>query len=291
MYSDDYNRLWVEVFAVNVGVGDSTIMVLLGDPKVGNRDKVVLKAALIDGGYASYFDSGSTVKIGTLLSFTIPNIYREPGPVKLDSLVITHWHADHYSGVIALLSADIQAQILTTRLHIPPGQRATLEQVYRFVPTDLEASNARCSHLKYNSTGQPLTVLYVPYTVARLGALRPPDSLRFNLDGTVDLNIWMRDEPRVVRSICKFVTDAHEILGVNVFTHDPPPPPLSYASPEALAAAHVNRYRIGTCPGLFIVASNNNIIPALPPVGPPPIPEYVFLSFPTSMSGPGGSFE
>lgn len=288
MFSDNYYRLWVEVFAVNVGVGDSTIIVLLGNLQQYGRS-MVLNAVLIDGGYASYDDNGSVVKLATLLSFTIPNIYREPAPVKLDSLIITHWHADHYSGVIGLLSADIQAQIIATRLHLLPGQRATLDQVNGFIPTDLEARNVRCSHLKYGAMGQPLTVLYVPSTLEFPG---PPFTLLFNhTNGTVDLNIWTKAEPRLVRGICRFITNADEILGANVFTHHPPPPPRYYASPAALAAAHVKQYRIGTCPGLFIVASNNKIIPAAPPVGPPPILEYVFLSFLTSMSGRGDSFE
>lgn len=279
----DYNKLWAEVFAVNIGVGDSSIVVLLGDPILGARRNVVLRTVLIDGGYAPNDEYGSVVKLSTLLSLKIPYIYREPGPVKLDSLVITHWHADHYAGVVGLISADIQAQIIAARFRIPRDQQATIDQAHGFVPTALEARNVRCSHLKYDSNGLPLTVLYVPYAVAGPGELGPPYTLVFNhLDGTVDLNIFQERDQRLVVGVCKFVSDADTMLGANVFTHAPPPAPLYYASPVALADAH----GIGPCPGLFIVAANNKIVPAAAaPAAPPPLPAYVFLSFPTSMSG------
>lgn len=269
----NYKLLWVEAFAVNVGVGDSTILVLLGDPIVGPEENVVLRTVLIDGGYASHEDYGSVVKLSYLLSLTIPNIYRSPEPLKLDSIVITHWHSDHHAGVVGLLSADIQAQIIVEHFNLLLGEQATIAQVNKFIPTALEARDVRCAHLKYDTNGLPLTVLYVPYTVPGPTQDGPPYAFIFNhLDGTVDLNIWKKRDPRVVRGVCRFISNADMMLGANVFTHDPPPAPRYYASPMVLADAH----GIGPCPGLFIVATDNKIIPAAAaPAGPPPFPAYV----------------
>lgn len=278
-----YKQSWVEAFHVNIGVGDSTIMVLRGRTILDLGNPVVLKVALIDGGYASYEESGSIVKLSYLLSKSIPNSYSVAGPLQLDSLVITHWDADHYAGIIGLLSADIQAKIVTRHFGLTEGQVATRLQIRGFVPTELDANRVECAYLKYSSTGEPLTVLYVPHTnlhkpTPNHRGFGPPKSLMFNSDGTVDLNIWIARKPLVMKGVCKFISNSDRILGTNVFTHDLPPE-VYFADPATLANSHALEYNTGVCPGLFIIASNNKIIAK--EEGPPSY-VFLFLSLPTS---------
>ena len=81
------NFMRVEVHHINVNAGDSTLIIIL-------EGETPIKAALIDAGTAQYskrvLDHIAIFKEKSLIN-------------KIDTIIITHFDADHFAGLISLL--------------------------------------------------------------------------------------------------------------------------------------------------------------------------------------------
>ncbi|GIZ45483.1 hypothetical protein CKM354_000864800 [Cercospora kikuchii] len=111
-------NLSVDVYHVNVeGKGDAAIHLLIVQDRAFLKP-CVLRAVLIDGGTASGAERIQAVlrdKIGKLYDFDRTQGGRTAIGEQLewppfDSMVITHWDDDHYSGVMELVHADLSSQ-------------------------------------------------------------------------------------------------------------------------------------------------------------------------------------
>ena len=113
---------------VNIGVGDCEIILLVKDAQ--DTIPTIMKAVLVDGGKGGRIPVSNIRQVFTRIKedYTIAKF-------QLDAIVITHWDTDHYTGVLALM---------TEELELTPDD-----------PREL-------TFLKYDS-GEPTTTLYAPY--------------------------------------------------------------------------------------------------------------------------------
>lgn len=135
---------YVESFHINVSSGDAAIHLLLTEPETKGNNPVIHRAVLIDGG-----DKGKDKLLVDLIE-TIQTEYdfSDGGHVlRFDSVVITHWDADHYKGVVALIEDNLRKQNTTDAI-----------------------TTNKCEYFKYDSTGKQETVLYAPYWVGEAKA-------------------------------------------------------------------------------------------------------------------------
>ena len=182
----------VDSFHLNVATGDGAIHLLVGLQHNGGSP-VVHRAVLIDGGY------GKTLNDIISLIKYIQSKYHFPPMVstlKFDSVVITHWDADHCNGVVALIESSLVIK-------------------------------KWCEYFKYDSSGAPETVLYAPYWYGKAnegtavdGDTRLKRSRSDRPDGWTEengnLSVFGLDK------ICKLNYSKKGMIGVNFFTNEGP---------------------------------------------------------------------
>ena len=134
---------YVDTIHLNVGVGDCSIVCKLQHVEGAKAKPILINAVLIDGGYAS-----AAAVIKQCLTVQLPNRYdctAMGGKVVLTAVVITHWDADHYGGVMNLIRSDLMEQ--------SKGKKQE------------EIESLRCSFFNQSSIAPDIvfTTLYVPY--------------------------------------------------------------------------------------------------------------------------------
>ncbi|KAF4417065.1 hypothetical protein FACUT_12497 [Fusarium acutatum] len=87
---------------LNIDAGDSAIHVLV---ESGNVQQVPTKVVLVDGGFKDYGGFWINKIRGKLKTH-----YGLQHDIKFDGLVVTHFDADHYGGIVQLFDDDIQNQ-------------------------------------------------------------------------------------------------------------------------------------------------------------------------------------
>lgn len=138
----------LDSFHIAVGQGDAAIHLLVQLPADPTTQSTVIRACLIDGGNTSGGNHKATYKgVGARgISRTMEHIktkYICPNGLRFDSIVVTHWDADHYKGIVELIRFDIDSQ----------------------TKTGADPNTLLVSFMKYkdNSRATPETVFYAPY--------------------------------------------------------------------------------------------------------------------------------
>ncbi|KAL6805021.1 hypothetical protein GGI42DRAFT_367913 [Trichoderma sp. SZMC 28013] len=130
----------VETYAVNVGLGDGTIYLLV---KVENNARSIESAVLIDGGT----DKGA-IHLQTAIN-DIDKMYypNNNGHLRFNAIVVTHWDEDHYRGVEALIRSHISNNMSSCDIMYPypqPDDQSTPRTTFY------------CSKLGFNGKGVSL---------------------------------------------------------------------------------------------------------------------------------------
>jgi len=245
----------IDYYQVNIGVGDCEIILLTKDTPPSTTE--IEKAVLIDGGE----DAGRITNIKQVIT-SIKQQYKLKGPLKFDSVVITHWDSDHYTGVLRMMIEDLDAQQKSD----PKG-----------------TSPLQVSFLKYTGT-EPDSTLYIPYKdspgvskVNHMGVTRKlvysKDGIYFGFGGKrlEKVGKVIADMDKMNKDLLR--EDAHpfvpgtgvpdsKLIGRELFSGEIVDAARSASGPVALLDA----YKGGTIykadkPGLFCVAVNNRYLP------------------------------
>jgi hypothetical protein len=244
----------VDSFYINVGAGDSSIHLLLQtggdlpDPPGGSPDPnkpYVLSAVLIDGGHnRSYTWERINPAIERIQSLS----YQIPGNIlKFDSVVLTHWDQDHYTGLFKLLETRIDAQLKL----VPPA-------------------DVKIDFLKYDpTTGWPLTTFFAPNWKATghaNGASSKLTLVKRPGDTTTEYMAYpVQGAPKGVPFFIIRYTDRsdkkniRDVRGWDLFRPEPPEVTASTitAPGQLFSSAHKTLQKR---PGMFIVGANRLIL-------------------------------
>lgn len=130
----------VETYAVNVGLGDGTIYLLV---KVENNTWSIESAVLIDGGT----DKGA-IHLQTAINDINKRYYpNDNGHLRFNAIVVTHWDEDHYRGVEGLIRSHISNDMSSCDIMYPypqPDDKSTPRTTFY------------CSKLGFNGKGVSL---------------------------------------------------------------------------------------------------------------------------------------
>lgn len=135
----------------NVGQGDGAIHILSLQPPPGSTDKpTILQASLLDGGTGKGKDMIEDVQ--GFIREHYKKFYKPYGDapdyvLKFDSLVISHWDDDHYSGVLQLVLMDFM-DCWTVALGIAETAKVAYNKIGAAITTEEKAFA-----LKYLGTG------------------------------------------------------------------------------------------------------------------------------------------
>lgn len=231
---------------INVAAGDSAIHVLEG-PRTATDTIIVCHAAvLIDGGVQTGAE--------TPLQCTITKLQDYYGPFQFDSVVITHWDTDHFTGIVNLLCQDFRQRYEATN----PKPSAT------------DVEGWRSEFLKYDQAHGPLSTLYAPYW----GTDGMPSKLTKNNnhaeafqaqktpEGYV-LDVTFRKTPRLVaKNVCKLCCTPDKYIGRELFSGESLG--NTFGSPQALRTAYNNLgHSLSPSPGLFCIGGDTvTIVPS-----------------------------
>jgi hypothetical protein len=256
--------------------GDCSIHLLIQDVAQGGQFPLgkVLKAVLIDGGDRGERDKsvkgsipfGGQDRLKTVLGeLESPGRYdltATNGKLQFDAVVITHWHLDHWAGVIYAIVADLRAQ------HAADASK----------PLD----DIKVSFFKYKADKTPETILYCPgigwgfptYVKNRFPALlkgpniprdATPLTLSAKVDGGTYTDIWiMKSEPETPADGTK-----PSIIGTNLFTGndlgvgtdaEAEPKYALVKGPAELVQTNPPDATYKGSPGLYILSASNNYI-------------------------------
>jgi hypothetical protein len=227
---------YVDTIHLNVGVGDCSIVCKLQHVAGATAKPILISAVLIDGGYAS-----AAAVIKQCLTVQLPNRYDVEtvmkGKVILTAVVITHWDADHYGGVMNLIRTDLIEQI--DLIEQSKGKKLKLKEI----------NDLRCSFFNQPSLFPNIvyTTLYVPYwEVEGVNKSTPMDRLQKNdksepWPGSGDtLNFkLLKTESGYnnswVMGLCRLRSSSTQNLGKNLFNGLGPPLNKDLTSPLKLA--------------------------------------------------------
>ena len=237
----------VDSFYINVGAGDSSIHLLLqtaGDlptPPGGAADiakPFVLSAVLIDGGHnRSYTWERIEPAINKIqsLNYTIPGTI-----LKFNSVVMTHWDQDHYSGLLKLLDQKINAQL----------------------KNGIDPENVQIDFLKYDLTTKfPLTVFLAPYWKPHDKANGAPKKMQLKVE-TDAIEYVTYPVPilgtKKSKAVPFFIAQYKDVRGWEVFGPTKPQvTAVNITTPGQLfSLAHPSLQR----PGMFVVGSNRFVV-------------------------------
>jgi len=104
----------VDSYHFNVRQGDGAIHLLSEKAPAATKAKIV-GASLIDAGTGNSGEGSDNIES---MEYFIHEGYKkhyegtvdEPHYIQFDSIVITHWDADHFAGIVSLIQRDIQAR-------------------------------------------------------------------------------------------------------------------------------------------------------------------------------------
>lgn len=197
----------VDVYQINVGQGDGAIYIQFEN--IFPNKKKVLSAVLIDGGQ-------SEKTLGNIRRTVdhIKEAYAMAEPLRFDTVVVTHWDADHVCGVIHFIQTDLEE-----------GQKAKPKR--------------KCQFLKYDlTTKKPQTVMYLPYwrsaeSASKLKKLKDADKWTSVFKKQTDINgnetnvlEWYLGEEGAQTTISDVVLVRHTpqtMLGVDFFLNNTSP--------------------------------------------------------------------
>ncbi|KAF2217281.1 hypothetical protein CERZMDRAFT_93332 [Cercospora zeae-maydis SCOH1-5] len=248
----------VDAYHINIGVGDCAILVhaiVTWDDSAGFRQVTARerqKVVLVDGGYSELiegetgFNSGNAWNLQSCIK-AIRRQYSVPGngvpdDLRFDAVVISHWDADHYSGVLANLFDSEMINVI-------PKHNKNWARTYRPLL------------LKYDNAGNPETVLYMP--VWPPWGSKPFQRLAHTtVNGREHLHYLFKynedtEEAAVLNTMLVRMKE-DEILGTEVFSGNA----LAgqYSAIADLTLLLNNRPLPAGEPGLFIIAARQQIL-------------------------------
>lgn len=169
----------------NVGQGDGAIHILSRKPAAGSTDKpTILHACLIDGGTGKPKDM--ILEVQDFIREHYKDIYKPYGDdpdyvLKFDSIVISHWDDDHYSGVLQLLMMEFME-----------SWKVALDK-------------AIADKVPYDKTGSAITPEEKTFALKYLGSGAYPDDPNPTKQELLMKQLW--DEVvQVARALLKFIT-------------------------------------------------------------------------------------
>ncbi|KAF2273527.1 uncharacterized protein EI97DRAFT_435947 [Westerdykella ornata] len=172
-------RFDVHSYHLNVGAGDSAIHLLVETTSSAAGDVwTVNRAVLVDGGRGIGFPALVSAIDQLPTWYTITTTFGGHPQLQFDSIVVTHWDDDHYTGIERLLSSDLQDQ-------------------WKAAGSTTSPKDLRSRYMKYDMSAtppEPQTFFYAPYWEAgdtndKKGKPRPPghiSSWRKKVDGTAE---------------------------------------------------------------------------------------------------------
>lgn len=234
----------VDSYHISVGTGDAAVHLLV---QTNTNPKTIINAVLIDGGKKDN-------KVVPNIEWTIAEIegmYTLPvgsgGKLKFDSIVVTHWDADHYQGIMQLIQNDITTQLTAS----PPATPATL-----------------CiSFMKYknNKRTQPQTTFYAPYWAERINkknkvtANGHPREV-YSDAAFLGFNYTAPKKTVKYDKIC--ILQYNNVLGINFLTRKGVPKTKAINSP--LDLVKLNPPAVIGHPGIYCVASDRAVLGGKP---------------------------
>lgn len=234
-------------YHINVAAGDSAIHVLEG-PRTATDATIACHAAvLIDGGQ----QTGVT---GTPLQSTITKLQLHYGRFRFDSVVITHWDTDHFTGIVNLLRQGFR-----TRYAAAANPKPSADDVEGW----------RSPFLKYDQAGEPLSTLYAPYwgkdeMPSKLGK-NNRHATEFTAQRTMGgyiLDVTFNKDPLLVaKNVCNLCCTPKAYIGRELFSGKALG--NKFGSPQALRRAYNDLdHPLSPSPGLFCIGGDTvTIIP------------------------------
>ena len=245
----------IDYYQVNIGVGDCEIILLVKDTPPSTTE--ILKAVIIDGGKSA----GRITNIEQVIR-SIGTIYKLAEGLKFDAVVITHWDADHYMGILTAMIVDLDKQEDKDKGGTKP---------------------LKVSFLKYKDNDL-ISILYVPYKPLPKDLKYPVkfDGEEFGFDSDRKRRVCrvIADMDTIATDLLKGhpkpfnSADTHDsrLIGRELFSGDSVVAAKSANSPDQLLDAYKTNpkgYK-GDIPGLFCVAVNNRYLPPASPSSPDP---------------------
>jgi hypothetical protein len=261
-------------YQVNIGVGDSEIVLLIKETTSSPPTEEILKAVLIDGGDLPPGDTYQLQNIKHVMK-NIETEFKLKDGLKFDVVVITHWDEDHYKGVLEMMFYDMQLQE-------PDGEKDPRK---RPDPTadGYDGDPLQASFLKYDR-GNPVSMLYIPnrrdqgsYDVEysategfKFWAKRFKRVCKVTLDQDRKINDpldpdftkYLRSSPSM-KTPTRPPTADNKIIGRELFSGDYVDAARTARSPTELITAYQTSgttYK-GDTPGLFCIMANNRHLP------------------------------
>ncbi|KAK6338299.1 hypothetical protein TWF730_002363 [Orbilia blumenaviensis] len=229
----------VDSFHISIGVGDCAIHLLLSNTK--NAKPTVLQAILIDGGLSKA--PSNLAKITQAISwieqkYTLGTVNCSDGKLRFDSVMVSHWDQDHYQGIIGLLQADIETQAAAS-------------------PSTNVAQLRLSTYLNYDSSGDPLSIFYAPYTNLQRAGIGIPAEMKFTEVNNVQyLNIKRKGTSTLVNKVC-IVRAGDTLIGQNILNWQSTG---SFSNNSLADLLKNNPPASAGMPGIYCVAVNMKVI-------------------------------
>jgi hypothetical protein len=272
----------VDSLHINIGVGDSAIHLLVRHPEKkgpSSHDEekpTIVRACLIDGGTSDKTKEIIKKTIDDIKSnYDMPNHgCKDPGYMKFDSVVVTHWDDDHYGGIVQLIKDDLKDQF--DKLASGRGVGKPKEWLSG------EMGNAKCRYFRYKDDQKKSdhkTTFYAPYWSEKYKKKLKrtqdcPDELKEKDDLLMYEDIFKRtnggegkDEnvPIAVGELCRLCYDT-DVVGTNLFNNKNLPSKNQWGkikSPAELSVAMKEGTKVkgGRAPvGIYCIASHFNML-------------------------------
>ncbi|KAM3513554.1 hypothetical protein MY11210_002841 [Beauveria gryllotalpidicola] len=248
-------------FHINIGVGDGSIHLLVDVSTAStiNTKGKIIQAIFIDGGLGAHVSYNQIKKTIDCIKNEYEVDAADNGELKFDSIIVTHWDADHYAGMVQWLQKG-------------------LSKGFKDAGNDI--TKAKVPFLRY-SNNTPATVMYAPYWVDEKVKEGPCRSLQASpemgrnrkpVGVTGDGQCWMtlkpvEKNPKTNKEFARaqwpkilcLKTGAKNVLGMNFLNGQMPSTndPVKLNSPQKI----LNENNPGeNKPGMYCVAINNVVL-------------------------------
>lgn len=184
----------VDSFHINVGAGDAAIHLLLELNKDGKPKHTIAKTIIVDGGKSKAGEINPNIT-KTIEGITTRYIPPKKDKLIFDAVVVSHWDADHFEGIVTMLQEDVDEQLKKKKIE-----------------------NVRISFFNDD------TIFYAPYWYKRPPQFEPKGNRRDKNLTSNDDSLECPTELKVKASsggttgkVCKLRVGTENLLGQNLF--------------------------------------------------------------------------